>query len=345
MPAVQPPSIVLVTGASGFSGAWIVRAFLDAGYSVHGTVRSLAKAQYLNNLFKSYDDRFKAVIIEDTSKLGAFDKVVNDEVSAVVHVAGVAHFAPSVDQAAIFGPNTDSVVDLLQTLLKYGTNVKRFIYMSSAQAMLGKPLTHIYTEDDWNDNAVAEAKEKGSQADGQVLYAASKVLAERAIIDFTEKHKGQIGWDATRIVPVWMFGPIIHDCNSVDNLNLSAKIFYQFLTTEREKDKVNDYASEFIDVRDAADAFVAALRTEEAGGERFILDAGAFTYQNLFDAIHSADPDASGVPYGDPDAPKFSFPGPFCDATKAKKDLKLKEFRGLSECAIDALKSFRERGF
>ncbi|CAL1701410.1 unnamed protein product [Somion occarium] len=237
MPAVQPPSIVLVTGASGFSGAWIVRAFLDAGYSVHGTVRSLAKAQYLNNLFKSYDDRFKAVIIEDTSKLGAFDKVVNDEVSAVVHVAGVAHFAPSVDQAAIFGPNTDSVVDLLQTLLKYGTNVKRFIYMSSAQAMLGKPLTHIYTEDDWNDNAVAEAKEKGSQADGQVLYAASKVLAERAIIDFTEKHKGQIGWDATRIVPVWMFGPIIHDCNSVDNLNLSAKIFYQFLTTEREKDK------------------------------------------------------------------------------------------------------------
>lgn len=95
----------------------------------------------------------------------------------------MAHFAASVDQAgragnfvrrlryifmdqrrlAIFGPNTDSVVDLLQTLLKYGyvvltcvlsmlnislssTNVKRFIYMSSAQAMLGKPLTHIYTE-------------------------------------------------------------------------------------------------------------------------------------------------------------------------------------------------------
>lgn len=51
---------------------------------------------------------------------------------------------------------------------------------------------------------MAEAKDKGSQADGQVLYAASKVLAERAIIDFTEKHKGQIGWDATRIVPVWV---------------------------------------------------------------------------------------------------------------------------------------------
>lgn len=53
------------------------------------------------------------------------------------------------------------------------------------------------------------------------------------------------------------------------------------LTTEREKDKVNDYASEYVDVRDVADAFVAALKTEAAGGERFILDTGAFTYQNL----------------------------------------------------------------
>lgn len=53
------------------------------------------------------------------------------------------------------------------------------------------------------------------------------------------------------------------------------------LTTEREKGKENEYASEYIDVRDVADAFVAALKIEAAGGERFILDAGAFTFQNL----------------------------------------------------------------
>ena len=54
-----------------------------------------------------------------------------------------------------------------------------------------------------------------------------------------------------------------------------------YLTTPRENDKVNDYASEYIDVRDVADAFVAALQVEEAAGGRFIIDAGAFTYQNL----------------------------------------------------------------
>ena len=58
-------------------------------------------------------------------------------------------------------------------------------------------------------------------------------------------------------------------------------MFYQMLTTERKQDEVNGYASEYIDVRDVADAFVKALKSETAGGERFILDAGAFTLQNL----------------------------------------------------------------
>ena len=51
---------------------------------------------------------------------------------------------------------------------------------------------------------------------------------------------------------------------------------YQQLTTPREDDKVNDYASEYIDVRDVAEAFVAALKVEAAGNERFIIDAGAY---------------------------------------------------------------------
>ena len=48
-------------------------------------------------------------------------------------------------------------------------------------------------------------QQKGSAAGGQALYRASKVLAERAIVDFVEKNKGEIGWDATRIpVPAWV---------------------------------------------------------------------------------------------------------------------------------------------
>lgn len=51
-------------------------------------------------------------------------------------------------------------------------------------------------------------------------------------------------------------------------------MIYQYLTTPRDNSAVNAYASEYIDIRDVADAIVAAMKTEEAGGERFILDAG-----------------------------------------------------------------------
>ena len=134
------------------------------------------------------------------------------------------------------------------------------------------------------------------------------------------------------------------------------------LTTDREADKVNDYASEYIDVRDVADAFVASLQTESAGGERFILDAGAFTYQNLCqspllfyifssseirtdDALYAGDPSITDVPRGNPKAPKFNFAGPFCNPERAISVLGLKDFRSLSACAMDSYKSFRERGF
>ena len=49
------------------------------------------------------------------------------------------------------------------------------------------------------------------------------------------------------------------------------------MTSPRADDKVTDYASDYIDVRDVADAFVASLRVEAAGGERFVLDTGTWS--------------------------------------------------------------------
>ncbi|KAK7060996.1 hypothetical protein VNI00_000731 [Paramarasmius palmivorus] len=332
MPSVSPPATVVVTGASGFNGSWICKAFLDAGYSVRGTVRNKAKGEYLQKLFESHGGRFDPVVVEDISQLDTFDKVIDGDVHAVVHVAGIIHDSPS-NTSDVFGPNVDSVKGLTNSILKHGKNVKRLIYMSSAQAMLGKELTHIYTEDDWNDGAVALVQEKGHNVDPMIIYAASKVHAERALIAFADEHK-DIGWDITRMVPAF--------CNSFEELNATSKLFVQYLLASRDSSKLSDYCSEYTDVRDIADAFVAALQTEEAGGERFIVDAGAFTFQNLYDAFHSMDPEEKAIPVGDSEV-KFAFPGPFCNPGKAQKILKLKNFRSLAECSYDTFQSLKKR--
>lgn len=65
MPAIEPGSKVLVTGASGFIAAWVVKTLLESGFRVRGTVRSAAKGDYLVNLFKAHADRFEYVVVED----------------------------------------------------------------------------------------------------------------------------------------------------------------------------------------------------------------------------------------------------------------------------------------
>ncbi|KAJ8469828.1 hypothetical protein ONZ51_g8736 [Trametes cubensis] len=324
MPTAPPPGNVLVTGVSGFSGIWIAHALLANGYHVRGTVRNPKKGAHV-------------------AEPDAFDNALDGSIAAVIHVAGVAEL-DATDASDIFGPNRDGVVNLLNSTLKHGKNVKRFVYMSSAQALLGNDdIFHVYTEDDWAEKDLALVQEKGSGAGGQALYRASKVLAERAIVDFVETHKMEIGWDAVRILPAWIFGPVIHDWKTIDDLNLSSKVMYQQLTVPRDNDKVNDYASEYIDVRDVADAFVAALQVEGAGGKRLLLDAGAYTYQNLYDAVNKVAPDLKGVVRGNPNAPPFTFPGAFVDSSRTVSLLRLKPFRSLGETAADTFRSIQTK--
>jgi hypothetical protein len=69
MPAVYPPAKVLVSGANGFVGIWVVRNLLRRGYSVRGTVRSLEKGDYLKQKFERYEDRLEIIVVEDVTQV------------------------------------------------------------------------------------------------------------------------------------------------------------------------------------------------------------------------------------------------------------------------------------
>jgi len=65
MPTIVPGQKVLVTGANGFLAVHIVNALLKKGYVVRGTVRSLEKGHYLEELFAKHGDKFELAVVKD----------------------------------------------------------------------------------------------------------------------------------------------------------------------------------------------------------------------------------------------------------------------------------------
>jgi nucleoside-diphosphate-sugar epimerase len=67
---------VLVTGANGYIAARTVEAFLNAGYSVRGTVRALSSANEVKKALSEHADRLEFVEVPDITIPNAFDEAV-----------------------------------------------------------------------------------------------------------------------------------------------------------------------------------------------------------------------------------------------------------------------------
>lgn len=67
---------ILVTGASGFVAAHVVRAFLHRGYNVRGTVRSEKAASAVLETHPEYASQLSFSIVPDIAAPHAFDAAV-----------------------------------------------------------------------------------------------------------------------------------------------------------------------------------------------------------------------------------------------------------------------------
>lgn len=160
------------------------------------------------------------------------------------------------------------------------------------------PTPQTFSELDWNEQATHLVETQGREAGAMHKYRASKTLAEKAAWAFVKEH--DVDWDLVVINPPFVsalimvniadfdqyhqvFGPPLHFVPKLADLNTSAADWYNTVLTSGPTTSMPaklTMGSCWIDVRDLGLAHVAALAKSEAGGERFIISAGSFVWQD-----------------------------------------------------------------
>ncbi|KZT29948.1 D-lactaldehyde dehydrogenase [Neolentinus lepideus HHB14362 ss-1] len=291
MPALNNTNAtVLVTGANGFVGAWIVKKLLEQGCSVRAAVRTESRGQHLLDTNNNYGGRLQIVAIGDIAKDGAFDEGVRG-VEAIIHTASPVTLVAD-EPKELIEPAVNGAVGILASALKNGSSVQRIIIASSfAAATTDSDVPVTVTENSWNDSAIKDCEENGTQASQLSKYAASKTLAEKAVWAFFEKHKPQVNWDITVLNPPWIFGPVVQEVTTAETLNASCKTWYDILVKgEPYGDLLTSPDRGWIDVRDVADAHILALQIPAAGGERILISNKPFVWQDMIDVANSMSP-------------------------------------------------------
>ncbi|KZO89724.1 NAD(P)-binding protein [Calocera viscosa TUFC12733] len=336
---IPPPAKVLVTGANGFISVWICRQLLEAGYAVRGAVRDPSKGDYMATLFKSFGiwEKFEYMIVKDVASPTAYDAAVQG-VDAVIHTASPVGAGGKPEDT--INPAVQGTVSILSSSLRFGPTVKRIVVTSSAVSVLephDEP--YLYTEEDWSESALRTYEEHGDETDGVTVYRVSKVMAERKAWVFMDEHK-EAGFDLVTILPTYVWGPLLQDTSRMKAPNASMQVLTSCLVEEKTAEECGPYYSDWVDVRDTALAHVRAVQVPAAGGERFLVSGGPFAWQDIYDALATAEPPIPGIPRGSPGA-KRTYGTP-CSNEKSQQILGM-TYKPLSETAIDAIRSLDEK--
>ncbi|KAJ7612291.1 D-lactaldehyde dehydrogenase [Roridomyces roridus] len=335
MPSTQSGK-VLVSGANGFVATWVVQTFLDAGFSVRGTVRSAAKGRHLKRFFAPYGDKFELVVVPDITATGAFDEAVQG-VDAIAHTASPFHLCAD-DPAAFSAPAVQGTIGILESARKYGRGVRRVVITSSAVAvsdMTVKEDSGALDEFHWNTAAVQAVSEKSADTGNLDKYCNSKVLAERGAWEFLDRYRTEVGWDIAVLNPPLVLGPVIHEGPSPAGLNTSTKMMFNaFFTTEGLKTSGGQWAN----VKDVGRAHLLAVMTELPD---YVPLAAGFAWQDLLDAVPAS---ATHYQKGFPGSITTEMWPRHMDNTRAQEVLGM-EYTSMHETVEETLADYESRGW
>ncbi|HTX47974.1 MAG TPA: NAD-dependent epimerase/dehydratase family protein [Caulobacteraceae bacterium] len=250
---------VLVTGGSGFVAGWTIVELLRRGYEVRTTVRHMAKEAAVRRAVAPQvdaDERLSVVAADLTADAGWDAAAAGCQY--VLHIASPMG-AAGLSEDELIAAARDGTLRVLRAAVAAG--VTRIVATSSTAACTPpKPMDRAIDEHDWTD----------PDEPGLAAYRRSKTLAERAAWEFMA---GQPTTFAT-LLPGAIFGPVL----AREHLS-SVGILKRLL--EGEPPALPRLGFNVTDVRDLAQMHVAAMTSEAAASERFIVLGEALWYAEI----------------------------------------------------------------
>jgi nucleoside-diphosphate-sugar epimerase len=244
---------ILVTGASGFIGSFIVEEALARGMEVWAAVRKSSSRTFLT------DSRihFIELTLSDPSALR--QQLEGHPFDYVVHAAGVTKCLHKEDFHRV---NTLGTQHLVEALMDTSPSLKRFVYLSSL-SIFGpireqQPYTDIKDSDTPQPNT---------------FYGRSKLLTEQFLDGLAAKGKA---FPYVVLRPTGVYGPREHD------YFIMAKSISQhidFAAGYKQQDIT------FVYVTDVVQAVFLALEKGRIGGKYFLTDGEVYQSRTFSDLL------------------------------------------------------------
>jgi len=250
---------VLVTGVSGYIGAWVGAALLQLGYRVRGTVRSLARKPELDGLISGPHHELELVQADLTDPSGWPAAVADCDY--IMHVASPYFLRnPKDAEAELYRPAVEGTLNVLRAASEAAKPPKRVIVTSSTAAIaFGHPESRdpaqLFTDDDWSN----------LDAPDMMAYLRSKTLAERAAWKFASELPEGKRFELATVNPSGVMGPFLNSSDSGSGELVSTML-------GGKMPMLANIGLPLVDIRDVVRVHIAAMTVPEAAGKRFAVN-------------------------------------------------------------------------
>lgn len=260
---------VLVTGATGYVAGWIIAGLLKQGYSVNATVRNPSQIDKIIHLIKIAEESqaslnfFKADLLTEQ----AFDEAMQG-CEVVIHTASpfvVTNYKDAYKD--IVEPAIQGTRNVLASVNRTDS-VKRVILTSSIVATYGDAIEILDTA----QNRFDESHWNSTSSTDYQPYPYSKVAAEK---EAWKMQAEQSRWELICINPALVMGPSL----TASTQSGSVEVLQQF-GDGTTLAGVPPMWNGIVDVRDVADAHIAAAFHPQARG-RYIISGGTLSLMDM----------------------------------------------------------------